>query len=71
MQATGVEDRVRARAHTIYQTLIDAELTSVIGSAPGIAPRSGPGQRNGSRPRTLTTTAVIWSRGSRSCGAGR
>ena len=28
MQAAGVEDRVRTAAQTIYQALIDAELTS-------------------------------------------
>jgi len=34
MQAAGVEDRVRTAAQTIYQALIDAELTSVIGAGP-------------------------------------
>ena len=34
MQAGGVEDRVRTAAQTIYQALIDAELTAVIGAGP-------------------------------------
>jgi putative transposase len=34
MQAGGVEDRVRTAAQTIYQALIDAELTAVVGAAP-------------------------------------
>jgi hypothetical protein len=57
MQAGGVEDRVRTAAQTIYKALIDAELTSVIGA--GLWERSADrtAQRNGSRPRTLTTTA--------------
>ena len=34
MRAAGVEDRVRTAAKTIYQAMIDAELTSVIGAGP-------------------------------------
>ena len=34
MQAGGVEDRVRTAAQTIYQALIDAELTAVAGAGP-------------------------------------
>ena len=34
MQAAGVEDRVRTAAQTIYQALIDAELTQVVGAGP-------------------------------------
>jgi len=41
MQAAGVEDRVRTAAQTIYQALIDAELTSVIGAGLGSAAISG------------------------------
>jgi putative transposase len=57
MQAAGVEDRVRTAAQTIYQALIDAELTSVIGAGPWERSPERTTQRNGSRPRTLTTTA--------------
>jgi putative transposase len=57
MQAAGVEDRVRTAAQTIYQALIDAELTAVIGAGPWERSRDRTAQRNGSRARTLTTTA--------------
>src|SRR3954449_12815068 len=57
MQAVGVEDRVRTAAQTIYQALIDAELTAVIGAGPWERSEARTGQRNGSRSRTLTTTA--------------
>src|ERR1700750_421022 len=57
MQAAGVEDRVRTAAQTIYQALIDAELTAVIGAGPWEHTEQRPGLRNGPRPRTLTTTA--------------
>ena len=57
MQAAGVEDRVRTAAQTIYQALIDAELTAVIGAGPLERSDARSAQRNGSRPWTLTTTA--------------
>src|SRR4051794_1020292 len=57
MQAAGVEDRVRTAAQTIYQALIDAELTAVIGAGPWERTDQRTTQRNGSRARTLTTTA--------------
>ena len=34
MKAAEVGDRVRAAAETIYQALIEAELTTVIGAGP-------------------------------------
>src|SRR3954462_7873472 len=49
--------RVRSAATTIYQALIEAELTAVIGAGPHERTEARTGQRNGSRPRTLTTTA--------------
>src|SRR5690242_6373355 len=57
MQAAGVEDRIRTAAQTIYQALIDAELTAVIGAGPWERSPERTAQRNGSRSRTLTTTA--------------
>ena len=57
MQAGGVEDRVRTAAQTIYQALIDAELTAVIGAGPWERSAERTAQRNGSRSRILTTTA--------------
>ncbi len=52
-----VGDRVRQAAETLYQALIDAELTTVIGAGPHERTPDRTAQRNGSRPRTLTTTA--------------
>src|SRR6187399_1947006 len=57
MQAGGVDDRVRTAAQTIYQALIDAKLTAVIGAGPWERSTDRTALRNGSRPRTLTTTA--------------
>src|SRR5205085_11332423 len=55
--AAGVEDRVRTAAQTIYQALIDAELTAVIGAGPWERTDRRTAQRNGSRSRVLTSTA--------------
>jgi transposase-like protein len=52
-----VGDRVRQATETLDQALIDAELTAVIGAGPHERTESRTAQRNGSRPRTLTTTA--------------
>jgi putative transposase len=57
MQAGGVEDRIRTAAQTIYQALIDAELTAFIGAGPWERSEERSAQRNGYRTRTLTTTA--------------
>ena len=50
-------DRITQAAETIYQALIDAELTAVIGAGPHERTESRTNQRNGSRPRTISTTA--------------
>ena len=34
LKAADVDDRIRQAAQTIYQALIEAELTAVIGAAP-------------------------------------
>lgn len=52
-----VSDRVRVAAQTIYQALIDAELTAAIGAGPWERAETRTAQRNGSRPRTLSTPA--------------
>ena len=57
LKTADVGDRVRVAAETIYQALIDAELTAVIGAGPYERSEARTGQRNGSRPRTLSTTA--------------
>jgi len=57
LKDTDVSDRVRVATEHLYQELIDAEATSVIGA--GRWQRTGEriAQRNGSRARVLTTTA--------------
>src|SRR3954462_15029781 len=57
LKAADVDDRVRSAATTIYQALIEAELTAVIGAGPHERTETRSGQRNGSRARILTTTA--------------
>ena len=57
LQAAEIDERIRLAAQTIYQALIDAELTSVIGAGPWERTDARSAQRNGSRPRTLSTTA--------------
>src|SRR6266571_2484893 len=57
LKAAEVDDRIRQAAQTIYQALVEAELTAVIGAAPHERTDARTAQRNGSRPRTLTTTA--------------
>ncbi len=57
LTAAEVDDRIRQAAQTIYQALIEAELTSVIGAAPHQRTPERSAQRNGHRPRVLATTA--------------
>src|SRR6266540_5131022 len=52
-----VEDRIRQAATTIYQALIEAELSSVIGAAPHERSDTRTALRNGHRPKTIATTA--------------
>jgi putative transposase len=57
LRAADLDDRIRQAAQTIYQALIEAELTAVIGAAPHERTEERSNLRNGARPRTLTTTA--------------
>jgi transposase-like protein len=57
LKAAEVDDRIRQAAETIYQALIEAELTAVIGAHPHQRTDTRAGMRNGHRPRTITTTA--------------
>jgi putative transposase len=57
LKVADVGDRVRRAAETIYQALIEAELTEAIGAAPHERSAERSAQRNGHRPRTLSTTA--------------
>jgi transposase-like protein len=57
LKAADVDDRIRQAAQTIYQALIEAELTAVIGAVPHERSPARQAQRNGHRPRVLTTAA--------------
>src|ERR671929_2157372 len=57
LKLADVDDRIRAATEALYQALIEAELTAVIGAGPHERTEARTAQRNGSRPRTLTTTA--------------
>jgi putative transposase len=57
LQGAEVDDRIRSAATTIYQALIEAELASVIGAQPHERTDSRLAQRNGHRPKTITTVA--------------
>jgi transposase-like protein len=57
LKVAEVDDRIRQAAQTIYQALIEAELTAVIGAAPNQRTPERLAQRNGHRPRLLATTA--------------
>ena len=57
MKSAGVDDRIKLAATTIYQALIDAELTAVIGAGPWERSPERTAQRNGSRPRIWSTAA--------------
>jgi Transposase, Mutator family len=57
LKSVEVDDRIRQAAQTIYQALIEAELTAVIGAGPHERTPDRLAQRNGHRPRLLSTTA--------------
>ena len=57
LKAGDAGERIRVAAETMYQALIDTELTAVIGAQPWERTETRTAQRNGSRPRTLSTNA--------------
>ena len=57
LKLTDVNDRVRVATETLYQELIDAEAAAFIGAAPFERSTERTTHRNGSRPKTLSTTA--------------
>ena len=57
LKLTDVPDRIRSATERLYQELIDAEATAFIGAGPFERSSDRTTQRNGSRPRTLSTTA--------------
>jgi Transposase, Mutator family len=66
-----VGDRVRQAAETIYQALIEAELTAVIGAAPHQRSEAGWGSATATGPDCWRPRPGIWSCGSPSFGPGR
>ena len=57
LKLTDVTDRVRVATETLYQELIDAEAAAFIGAGPFERSPERTTQRNGVRPRLLTSTA--------------
>jgi transposase-like protein len=55
LRNTEISDRVRSATERMLPELIDAEATAVIGAGPWERSETRTGQRNGSRPRVLTT----------------
>jgi hypothetical protein len=71
LKVAEVDDRIRQAAQTIYQALIEAELTAVIGAGPHQRSPERLAQRNGHRQRLLQPRPAIWSCASPSCALGR
>ena len=57
LKVADVGDRVRQAAETVYQALIEAELTDTIGADRHERSAERTTQRNGHRTRVLSTTA--------------
>jgi putative transposase len=57
LKAGDAGERVRVAAETMYQALIETELSATIGAQPWERSPSRTNQRNGSRSRTVSTTA--------------
>ena len=57
LKAAEVDDKIRLAAETIYQALIEAELSAVIGAVPHQRTDARTGYRNGYRARTLSSSA--------------
>ena len=57
LKAADVDERIRQAAATIYQALIEAELSGVIGAEPHERTPEPVNYRNGHRPKVLTTVA--------------
>lgn len=57
LKLTDVTDRIRVATEKLYQELIDAEASAFIGAAPFERTAERSTHRNGTRLRTLTTTA--------------
>lgn len=61
LKAAEVDDRIRQAAETIYQALIEAELTAVVGAHPHQRTEARTGLRNGHRPGRSPPRPGTWS----------
>lgn len=57
LELTDTTERIRLLTQRAFQELINAEAETVIGAAPYERSENRATQRNGTRPRTLSTTA--------------
>src|SRR6185437_13307770 len=57
LKAAEADDRIRQAAETIYQALIEAGLSAVIGAQPHERAAARTAHRNGQRSRVLASTA--------------
>jgi transposase-like protein len=57
LKGADVEERIRAAVTTIYQALIEVELSSVIGAGPHERTDTRLAQRNEHRPKVISTAA--------------
>jgi putative transposase len=57
MRSAGVNERVKTAAQTMYQALIEAEATAVIGAGPWERTEDRSAHRNGYRARVFSTAA--------------
>ena len=64
-------DRIKQAAETIYQALIDAELSAAIGAGPHERTASRTNKRNGARPRTISSEVSRICAESPRSGTGR
>ena len=58
LKDTDLTDRVRTALERVYQELIDAEASALIGALPHERTSDRSTYRNGSRPRLLTSQAA-------------
>ena len=71
LKAAEVDDRIRQAAQTIYQALIEAELSSVIGALPCQRTDARTAQRNGTGRGRSPPRRETWSCGFPGCGPDR
>src|SRR4051794_7400016 len=71
LELADVDDSVRSATETLYQALIDAELTAVIVPRRMGAATPGPPSATAIAPARWPPPPATWSCASRSCAPGR